>query len=46
VPGRLDLVEIDHAGAAEAALLADPPPYLTEVSDDGLWTVWKVTLTP
>jgi len=42
----LPRLEIDHAGAAEAALLADPPPYLTEVSDDGLWTVWKVTLTP
>ena len=40
----LPRLEIDRAGRAEAALLADPPSYLREVSDDGLWTVWAVEL--
>lgn len=40
----LSRLPVDHAGRAEAALLADPPDYLTEVSDDGLWTVWAVDL--
>lgn len=40
----LPRLEIDHAGRAEAELLADPPPYLRRVSDDGLWTVWAVEL--
>lgn len=40
----LPRLEIDHAGRAEADLLADPPEYLRILSDDGLWTVWAVEL--
>lgn len=35
---------IDHAGAAEARLLADPPSYLVEVARTDGWTVWRVDL--
>jgi hypothetical protein len=35
-------VPIDNGGLAEAALLANPPPYLHEVWHDAHWKVWQV----
>jgi hypothetical protein len=38
----LPAVPLDDGGRAEAALLANPPPYLVPVWSDAHWRVWRV----
>ena len=37
---------LDYGGQAEAALLADPPPYLQLVFQDSHWRLWRVMGAP